>query len=162
EPPGPVTDRNFSQAQLGFQAAWELDFWGKFRRGIQSADATLQFTVEDYDNALVSLTGDVASTYILIRALEERIRLARQNISLHQTTLELTNLRCKLGAASEPDVAQAKANLASTQALVPQFVQQREQARNRLTVLLGATPAQVDALLGSPASIPKPPSEVAV
>ena len=62
---------NFRQSEIGLQAAWELDFWGKFRRAIESADASLLATVADYDNALVSLTADVANSYVLIRTLEK-------------------------------------------------------------------------------------------
>src|SRR5437762_10575205 len=62
------------QSQIGAQATWELDFWGRIRRGIQSADASLLATLADYDNTLVTLTADVANTYISLRTAEERIR----------------------------------------------------------------------------------------
>jgi outer membrane protein TolC len=65
------------QSQIGAQATWELDFWGRIRRGIESADASLLATLADYDNTLVTLTADVANTYIALRTAEERIRIAR-------------------------------------------------------------------------------------
>ena len=59
--------------QIGLSASWEIDFWGKFRRAVESADASLMAAVADYDNALVSLTGDVANSYISLRTLEKRL-----------------------------------------------------------------------------------------
>ena len=70
---------SFMDYQAGFDAVWELDFWGRFRRGIEAADANLAATVADYDNALVSLTAEVARIYITIRILEERLDIARNN-----------------------------------------------------------------------------------
>ena len=59
---------------VNFKPSWELDFWGKFRRTIESANAGWMATIADYDTALVSLTADVADAYVLIRTLEKRIR----------------------------------------------------------------------------------------
>ncbi|MGD0918054.1 MAG: TolC family protein [Thermodesulfobacteriota bacterium] len=84
---------NFRQSELGFQAAWELDFWGKFRRAIESADASLLATVADYDNALVSLTANVASSYILIRTIEKRIDIANQNVETQKESLQIAEAR---------------------------------------------------------------------
>ena len=81
-----LSDRYFNQAGLGFDAAWELDFWGKFRRGIESADANLIANIASYDDVLVTLTAEVARNYVLIRTLEERIRLAQGK---HQNTAAL-------------------------------------------------------------------------
>jgi len=72
-----LSDRYFNQAGLGFDVAWELDFWGKFRRGIESADANLLANIASYDDVLVTLTAEVARNYVLIRTLEERIRLSK-------------------------------------------------------------------------------------
>src|SRR5262252_5331033 len=73
---------DYWQSQLGLQASWELDFWGKLRRTIQSADASLLSSLADYDNTLVTLTADVANSYITIRTAEERIRIARANVGI--------------------------------------------------------------------------------
>jgi len=73
------SDKYFSQAGTGFDAAWELDFWGKFRRGVESADANLIANIASYDDVLVTLTAEVARNYVLIRTLEERLRLAEEN-----------------------------------------------------------------------------------
>ena len=83
---GPGSPGNFWSSQVGLSASWELDFWGKFRRSVESADASLMAAVADYDNALVSLTGDVANSYIQTRTLEKRLAIARQNVAVQKPT----------------------------------------------------------------------------
>src|SRR5262249_25782709 len=81
----PNTDRisgftpNYTSSQLFFAATWEIDFWGKFRRGIQSSRATFVGTLAAYDDALVTLIADVANDYVTFRTTEERIRVATTN-----------------------------------------------------------------------------------
>ena len=77
-------DRNYNIADVGFDVSWEMDFWGKYRRSIQSADANLLASVADYEDILVTLTAEVARTYIQMRTLEERIRLAKKNAKLQE------------------------------------------------------------------------------
>lgn len=72
----PMADTKFTELSLGFDAAWELDIWGKYRRSVQSGVANLEATVATYDNILVSLTAEVARTYIAIRTLEKRLIIA--------------------------------------------------------------------------------------
>ena len=156
------SNRSLQNASVGFDASWELDFWGRFQRGIESADASLGATIADYDDFLVSLTAEVASTYALIREFEERIKLARQNVELQQRTFEITEVRFEAGAVTGLDVAQAQSLLSSTQALVPDLLRRLRQAENALAVLLGKTPREVRGLLGAPGSIPSAPTEVAV
>ena len=107
------------QAQVGLTASWELDFWGKFRRAIQSADASLQATIADYDNVLVSLTADVANSYILMRTLEKRLAIANENVRIQTESLQIAQARFLGGTTSERDVEQAKTILANTQATIP-------------------------------------------
>jgi outer membrane protein TolC len=85
----PGSPGNFWLSQLGLTAGWEIDFWGKFRRAIESADASLMAAEADYDNALVSLTGDVASSYILLRTLDQRLNIARQNVVVQKKSLRI-------------------------------------------------------------------------
>ncbi len=71
---------NYWRSALGASASWQLDFWGKFRRGVESADAGYLASIATYDDVLVTLLGNVASTYIGIRTLEKQIGIARKNI----------------------------------------------------------------------------------
>ncbi len=155
-------DRSYDDYSLGVQAAWELDFWGKFRRGIESADASLDASVADYDSILVVLTSDVASNYVQIRSLQEQLNYTQTNVKSQQDTLALTEVRLKAGAVSELDVATARATLSNTQALIPQLEDSLQQAKLALCVLLGRTPSDLAAELGGAGSVPLAPAEIAV
>lgn len=158
----PGSDRYFNAASIGFDAAWELDFWGKFRRGIQSADANLLANIASYDDVLVTLLAEVARTYVLIRTFEERIRLAVGNVKIQKRALELSEVRFKAGMATELDVQQSKTLLNNTEALVPQLQTSLRRAENALSILLGIPPQDLSGLLGGSGTIPNAPAEVAV
>ena len=94
----------FDQWNLGFNLAWELDFWGRFRRAVAAADRLLDASVEDYDEVLVTLLGDVADNYVQVRTLQERIRLLRHNVELQRWVLSLLQQRLRGGfRATERD-----------------------------------------------------------
>ncbi len=150
------------QSQIGAQASWELDFWGRIRRGIQSADASLLATLADYDNTLVTLTADVANTYIALRTAEERIRIARENIDIQQQTLLIVEARFKYGTVTQLDVEQARTALLNTQATLPTLETQRRQARDALSVLLGMAPNDLGDLVDGPSTIPVSPPQIIV
>ena len=150
------------QSQIGAQASWELDFWGRIRRGIQSADASLLATLADYDNTLVTLTADVANTYIALRTAEERIRIAQENIDIQQQTLKIVEARFTYGTVTQLDVEQARTVLLNTQATLPTLETQRRQARDALSVLLGMPPNDLGDLLDGPSAIPVSPPQVIV
>ncbi len=155
-------NRSFGSASVGLDASWEIDIWGRFQRGIESADAALGAQVADYDDLLVSLTGEVARTYVLIREFEERIKLVRGNIQIQERTLQITDAQFRGGQVTELDVQQARAQLRSTEALLPTFEVGRRQATNALSVLLGLPPQDLRGILGTSGLIPSAPAEVAV
>jgi len=156
-------DTTFSNWALGAGASWELDFWGKFRRNIESANANFVSTLADYDNAIVLLTGDVASAYALMRTFEARLEIARHNVEIQKRSLNITEVRFRNGATTELDVRQAESLLYETEALIPQLETGLAQSRNALATLLGMPPGEVGTILtGKPGVIPKPPATVAV
>lgn len=157
----PALDDSFWTANAGFNASWELDFWGKFRRGVESASADLGTQIAAYDNALVSLTGEVASVYLQIRILEERIAVARANIEAQERGYRLANTRYREGATSALDPAQALTLLRNTQSQVPVLESQLRQTKHALSILLGMPPRDLGDLLGA-GTIPDAPAEVAV
>jgi NodT family efflux transporter outer membrane factor (OMF) lipoprotein len=159
---GSGIDLSYMQAQVGVGASWELDFWGKYRRAIQSADANLVSSVASYDNALVTLTGDVSKTYVLIRTLEELVRIARENVEIQKESLKIARARFQGGVTSERDVQQAIAELKNTEATVFQLDTQLRQAKNALCILLGLPPSHLDDVLSGASGIPKVPSQIAV
>jgi NodT family efflux transporter outer membrane factor (OMF) lipoprotein len=155
-------DLNYWQFDLGADVSWEMDFWGRFRRGIESADANLAASVASYDNALVLLTAQVAQTYIAIRTAEEQLKVARENVALQQRSLEITQVRFRHGDADELDVQQAKTLLLSTQATIPDIETSLAQARHALSTLLARPPGDLGDLLGSASVIPGMPDQVAM
>jgi NodT family efflux transporter outer membrane factor (OMF) lipoprotein len=156
--------RFFQQWDKSFGVAWELDFWGRFRRAIEAAADVLDSSVENYDDVLVTLLGDVASTYVQIRTLQEQIRLTQANVDLQKITLGLAQARSRAGQTSALDVEQAQSNLSNTQSLIPPLKIQLRQAENRLCILLGIPPEDLEARLGNGPQYPIPtaPAEVAV
>ncbi|MBI3407220.1 MAG: efflux transporter outer membrane subunit [Planctomycetes bacterium] len=151
----------YSQWQFGFGLAWELDFWGRYRRAIESADADLDASVENYDDVLVTLIGDVASTYVQLRTFEQQLKYAQTNVQLQRTTLKIAQARFKGGQATELDVDQATSNLAQTEALIPQLEIDIRKANDHLCLLLGIAPENLQAMLGS-RPIPVAPPDVAI
>lgn len=150
------------QDQIGAQVAWELDLWGRFRRAIEAADANLLASIAAYDDVLVSLVGDVATSYVQIRTLEARLQIARNNVEVQRESLDIAEARFTGGTTSERDVEQARTVLASTEATIPQLEAALQQTKNALNVLLGQPPGPLDDLLGGPSAIPSVPPEVAV
>ncbi|HBO44750.1 MAG TPA: transporter [Planctomycetaceae bacterium] len=152
----------FDTWTAGFDAAWELDFWGRFRREIESADANLSAQIENHDDVLVMLQAEVAATYIQIRTLEDRLALARRNVELQQNTLRISTARYEEGHVGKLDVKQAESIVGATESLIPMLETAHRQAQNRLCTLLGMPPADIRAMLGDPGRIPAAPPTVAV
>ncbi|MBW7898826.1 MAG: efflux transporter outer membrane subunit [Candidatus Brocadia sp. BROELEC01] len=155
-------DKNYRNYQAGFDAVWELDFWGKFRRDVQSAHAGLIASEADYDNALVSLTAEVARTYTAIRTFEMLIELTRGNVKLQEEGLMIAESRFRHGVVTELDVAQSRTLLENTRASVPQMQSGQRQAENALSTLLGEPPGAIQTFLNGQKGIPVAPAEVAV
>jgi NodT family efflux transporter outer membrane factor (OMF) lipoprotein len=157
----PAADTSYWTANAGLNASWELDFWGRYRRGVESASASLGSQIAAYDNALVSLTGEVASTYIQIRTLEEQLAVARANVEIQEKGHRLADVRFRAGATSALDPAQALTLLRNTQSQVPALESQVRQSRNALSILLGMPPRDLGALLDE-GKIPTAPADVAL
>jgi NodT family efflux transporter outer membrane factor (OMF) lipoprotein len=153
---------NYGEYQVGFDAAWELDFWGKFRRGVRAARASYLATVADYQDALVALTAEVARTYILIRTFEVLIALARENVAVQEDGLRIAESRFRNGATSALDVSQARSLLESTRATIPQLQIGLQQSQNALCTLFSRATGCAEGLLTGPEAIPAPPPQVAV
>ena len=145
---------DFAMDQVLFSSSWEIDFWGKFRRNIQSEQATYLSTVASYDDAMVTLIADVASTYVNIRTAEERIRVAQQNAESQQESHRVAVAQFTSGETSQLDEQQAATLLAQTQAQVPRLQNTLNQAKTGLAVLLGETPDKVDRYLAGSSRIP--------
>ena len=147
---------NLFMNQLLFSATWEIDFWGKYRRQIQSDKATFLSSVAAYDNALVTLIGDVANSYVNIRTTQAQIRVNEENVEVQKESLRIAQDRFQAGQTSQLDVAQAQTELSQTQAQIPGLENTLRQTKNGLAVQLGVPPDAVDRLL-KPGRLPTPP-----
>lgn len=151
----------YSQWDAGFNATWELDFWGRYRRAVAAADAELDASIEDYDDVLVLLLAEVASTYADLRTFQQRVEYARQNVISQEQSLQITQDKFRNGVATERDVQQAITVLEQTRALIPLYETGARLANNQLCVLLGFPPQDLTPMVGK-APIPSARPEVAV
>jgi NodT family efflux transporter outer membrane factor (OMF) lipoprotein len=158
----PGQDRYYPRASLGFEAGWEIDFWGRFRRSIEAADATLNAEVANYDGMLVALTAEVARIYITIRTFEERIIIAEENSKIQQQSLKISTVNFDNGYTTELDMQQAKSLLYNTEASIPVYRLFLRQAQHGLSILLGQPPHNLDSLLQGRGAIPTIPSGIMV
>jgi len=157
----PGVNRDYFSDQLLFAASWEVDLWGKYRRAIESDRASYLGTIATYDDALITLIADVASSYVNIRTLEDRLRVAHTNLVLQQESLRLATARFEGGETSQRDVEQATTRLAQTEAQIPRLEQALRQNKDALAVLLGLTPDEIGRHLTGPSRIPSAPATVA-
>ncbi len=156
------TQTSFSSFTSNFSAAWELDFWGKYRRLVESADAKVEVSLAAYDMARVLLIGEVARSYIDVKTIEQRILLAQKNIEIQKATLNLTEEKLNAGTAIKLDLHQSKANLAQTESVLPELEIARRQSNHQLCVLLGRVPEDVQVPSDIYGKIPKPPPSLAL
>jgi NodT family efflux transporter outer membrane factor (OMF) lipoprotein len=157
----PGLERNFDQWNYGFSLGWELDFWGRFRRAIESDKASLGAAVADYNDVLVTLLGDVATNYVQLRTLQQEIAYSRYNVELQRQTLTIVEARFRAGTTSQLDVHQSQSTLAQTEAQIPELEINLRQTANRLCILLGIPTEDLQARLGA-APIPTAPVQAAV
>lgn len=149
--------------QVGFDANWELDVFGRVRRSIEAAEADTAAAVEDRRDVFVTLLAEVARNYVELRSFQRRLAIARDNLKSQQETLDLTRAKLKAQIISELDVTRSEAQVASTASQIPSLEAQRNQAAHRLAVLLGQQPrALLDELLApaDAAEIPAGPPDV--
>jgi multidrug efflux system outer membrane protein len=143
--PGFGTDRIEAESyEAGVAALWELDLFGRVRRGAQAAAADADAAAAELRDVQVLVAAEVARTYVELRGAQKRLRVAQTNLDYQRETLNLTRVRLDLGRGSELDVASAAARLAATDASIPPLVAAEAAAGHRLAVLLGLTPGSLD------------------
>jgi NodT family efflux transporter outer membrane factor (OMF) lipoprotein len=158
---GGLLPLNLDDWQVGTNTFWELDFWGKFRRNIESANASLDASIENYDAVLISLLAETATAYVDLRTAQERLRYAQSNVKIQEGSLNIASVRNRSGAVTRLDVTQAQNVLANTEQLIPLYENQVRLANNALCVLLGIPPRDLTPELGE-GPIPTPPADVVV
>jgi NodT family efflux transporter outer membrane factor (OMF) lipoprotein len=159
----PPPERSFDQFLTGFDVAWEVDLWGKFRRGIESADADVLASLADYDDVLVSLLAEVATNYVGIRTAQAELEVAQRNADLQRGNYKIAAKRAEEGAVTDVDPAQAATLLHNTEAQIPAFQAQIDGQAATLSALLGITPQRAETLVGDASHrIPRSPERIAV
>ena len=148
--------------QLGFDASWELDLFGKVRRTVEAAKAQSAGAVEARNDLLVSLEAEVAQNYLQLRAAQTLRRVTNDLIGAQREVLELTNSRHQHGLAGEADVASARGQLASLQAQLPPYELSIATSRHALSVLTGEAPEALDAEFNDAGELPTLPALVPV
>jgi NodT family efflux transporter outer membrane factor (OMF) lipoprotein len=152
----------FNLWQYGFDASWERDLWGRVRREVEGADASVEASADARRNALLSVLAEVARDYLQLRGIQAQLAITRQNIATEQESLGLTQDRFRGGLTAELDVANAAAQLETTRAQVPPLEQQQAQTINALSFLLGEAPGALEAELITPAPVPPVPPRVPI
>ena len=161
--PGTIGARRFyDQWNYGFNLNWELDFWGRFRRAVASADDNLDASVEGYDAALVTMLGDIAENYVFVRTDQEQIKAQQANVETQRGVMQFIEKRLKAGfRQTELDFDQAESNVKQTESQIPVLEIDMRQREDQLCVLLGMPPVDMAKLLGT-GPIPLTPPEVAI
>ena len=147
----------FTLYDVGFDASWEIDVFGGTRRAFEAADADVAATVEQRNEVLLTLIGEVARNYVELRGYQRELEVARGNVATQEDTLTLTRARYQGGLASDLDVARAEAQVRTTAARLPALDTAIRQSVHRLSVLLGDTPGTLLAELTPPGPIPAAP-----
>ena len=145
-----------------FDAAWEVDLWGRVRRLVEAADADVAATLEDARFVAVTVAAETAVNYVQLRAFQQRVALARTNVALQEQTLALAQARFQSGLVGERDVAQASTNVETTRSRLPSLEAGLRAAENRLAVLIGLPPGALAAELAEAKPIPAVPVAIAV
>jgi NodT family efflux transporter outer membrane factor (OMF) lipoprotein len=166
-PPGEIPTSFFSNWNLGFNLSWELDFWGRFRRAIESANANLDASVENYDDALVTLLADVAANYVQYRVAQQRIKIARENVRVQEKLVALAERQQRVGTLTSVDLNQLRTLLEQTRSTIPALQITLGQANDTLCILLGTPPHDLEPELGpgpevNSNPVPSTPAWVAV
>jgi len=148
--------------QLGLDASWEIDVFGRVRRTIESAGAGYQASIEEYRDVMVTLFAEVALAYIDVRTAQQQIVIAKSNAEDQRKSMGLAQDQYDTGLSSKLDVTQAKANLATTEAMIPKLQISLALALNRLAVLLGQDAGALHSELQQIKPLPRPDKVIAI
>ncbi|WP_286263734.1 efflux transporter outer membrane subunit [Thalassotalea atypica] len=152
----PDKDQGLINYQAGFGLGWELDFWGKYQRSIEAADAAFFSSVANQQNMQVLLSAQVTDLYFVYRTIEHRIAIAKSNADIQQRSFEITEKIYQEGQESELDLQQAKAQYLATLSTIPKLEMSLTTTRNALALILARPPGEIAELtVSSVKSLPK-------
>ncbi|SDZ63518.1 efflux transporter outer membrane subunit [Pseudomonas sp. NFIX28] len=162
DPSGHAGQSAFNLWDAGFSASWELDFWGRVRRETEAADATLEVAENDRRGVLLAVLAETAQDYIQLRGVQSTRAVTEQNLDVARHSLKLSQLRLADGVATDLDVAEAAAQVATIESQLPALRQRQAQLINALSLLMGEPPQALHAELAADAPVPQTPRQVAI
>jgi len=154
--------RPFDLYQYGFDASWEADLWGRVRRSVESAKASVDVSAETAHGVLISSQAELARDYVQLRGVQAQLAIVQRNLDTTRHTLDLVRQRFDSGLTTELDVTNEQALLANTSALLPPLEQKQSELINAMSYLLGAPPSTLQTELAKGAAIPPVPPAVPV
>ncbi|RFU48856.1 efflux transporter outer membrane subunit [Paraburkholderia sp. DHOC27] len=160
--PGPRGSPAYNLYQVGFDASWEVDIWGGVRRGVEAASALADASYEDRNGVLLSARAELARDYISLRDTQSLLVIAKRNLEIARNTTKLTQVRMHEGVTTDLDVANASAQAASIESLIPTLESQSETTINAIGVLLDEPPGALEPMLGEAHDVPALPAEVPI
>jgi multidrug efflux system outer membrane protein len=135
--------RHFQNWNVGAQLSWDTDLFGRLRRQSEAATAVYLSTEQGRRAVLVSLVGDVSSSYFRLRGLDLQLEIARQTLAINDRTIAYFQDRLQGGVSNRLEVDQVRANRQLTAATIPQIEQEIAQLENAISILLGRPPGPV-------------------
>jgi NodT family efflux transporter outer membrane factor (OMF) lipoprotein len=147
---------------IGADASWEIDLFGRIRRGVEAANADAEGVYYDREALRVAIAAELATNYIQTRLAQERLALARENLAIADDNLQIAQWRVQAGLASSLDSEQARGARAQTAASIPGLEQAVASGTYRIAVLTGRAPGTLTAELGEAKPVPRGPRDVAV
>lgn len=156
--PVPGVDRDQDFYDASFDASWELDLFGRVRRGIEARSAEVNTSIAGVENAQVSVTAEVARSYFELRGAQHQLDVARRNTANQRNSLELVTARLDAGRGTELDTSRARAQLSTTLSTIPDFEAAVTRSILRLSVLTGQSPQTLLTELSEPRYLPALPT----
>jgi NodT family efflux transporter outer membrane factor (OMF) lipoprotein len=161
-PPPPSGSPAYNLYQYGFDASWEIDIWGRARRGVEAATALSDASYEDRNAVLLSARAELARDYVQLRDTQILLQIARQNLKIARDTTKLTETRVREGVVTDLDVDNASAQAESIESLIPTLESRSETTINAIGLLLAKEPGELQQMLAEPRNVPALPEQVPI
>jgi len=156
------TDQRNPRYGLGLDASWEIDLFGRIARSVESTQATLEASEANYQDVMVSLIAEVALNYVQMRTSQAQFKVAEQNLQAQMEIYQLALWRWQSGLANKLDAEQALSSVEQLTAQLPTLKTNIAQNQHQIAVLLGVTPASLNAPLNNDKSIPRTDLKIAI
>ena len=148
-------EKSYNKYSLGFDASWEIDFFGKNKHELEAAKANLESEYAELENVRVSLSAEVAMNYFNLRVLQRQLEIAEDNLRSQGELLDILSSRLKSGLADETSLKQAQSEIEITRAKIPEITQSLNKTMNALAILTGSIPGSLNEKLSVKKKFPE-------